>query len=114
MAAGRKTGGRQAGTPNATTLTLREQVEQAAGGPLPVLLATVGRQAMEQGDHQLAVTAFSKAAGYVYGRIQATPPPAPQLPPFTIRFSHPPPCRVCGHDDDTNGPAIQEHPTPSP
>lgn len=71
MASGRKTGGRQAGTPNAVTLTLREQVEQAAGGPLPVLLAEVGRKAHEKGDHQLAVTAFAKAATYVYPRLQA-------------------------------------------
>jgi hypothetical protein len=71
MASGRKTGGRQAGTPNASTLTLREQVEQAAGGPLPVLLATLGRQAMDKGDAQLAVTAFAKAATYVYPRQQA-------------------------------------------
>ena len=75
MATGRKTGGRQAGTPNASTLTLREQVEQAAGGPLPVLLATLGRQAMDKGDAQLAVTAYAKAATYVYPRMQASPPP---------------------------------------
>ena len=75
MATGRKTGGRQAGTPNASTLTLREQVEQEAGGPLPVLLATLGRQAMDKGDAQLAVTAYAKAATYVYPRLQASPPP---------------------------------------
>lgn len=72
MASGRKTGGRQAGTPNATTLTLREQVEQAADGkPLPVVLAELGAKAMQKGDHQLAVTAFTKAAAYVYPRLQA-------------------------------------------
>jgi hypothetical protein len=72
MPPGRKTGGRQAGTPNAVTLSLREQVEQAAGGrPLPVLLAEVGTKAMKQGDYQLAVTAFAKAATYVYPRLQA-------------------------------------------
>jgi hypothetical protein len=74
MAGGRKTGGRQAGTPNASTLTLREQVEQAAGGPLPVLLATLGRQAMDKGDTHLAVTAYAKAAAYVYPRMQSSPP----------------------------------------
>lgn len=67
MAKGRKTGGRQAGTPNASTLTLREQVEQAADGkPLPVLLAEIGAKAMKRGDDQLAVTAYAKAAAYVY------------------------------------------------
>lgn len=72
MPRGRKTGGRQAGTPNAVTASLREQVEQAAGGkPLPVLLAEVGRKAQEKGDYQLAVTAYAKAAAYVYPRLQA-------------------------------------------
>lgn len=100
MAAGRKTGGRQAGTPNASTLTLREQVEQAAGGPLPVLLATLGRQAMDKGEHQLAVTAYAKAAAYVYPRMAAADPPAAPLPPVTISFASrdPLPCSACGHD----------------
>jgi hypothetical protein len=72
MPRGRKTGGRQAGTPNAVTASLREQVEQAAGGkPLPVLLAEVGRKAQEKGDYQLAVTAYAKAAAFVYPRLQA-------------------------------------------
>lgn len=71
MAAGRKTGGRQAGTPNTTTLTLREQVEAAAGGkPLPVVLAEVGTKALNAGDMVLACTAFAKAAAYVYPRLQ--------------------------------------------
>jgi len=65
---GRKTGGRQAGTPNRVTLTLREQVEAEAGGPLPALLARIGRQALDLGDLPLAVVAFAKAAGYIYGR----------------------------------------------
>lgn len=98
MAKGRKTGGRQAGTPNAATLTLREQVEQAAGGPLPVLLATLGRQAMDKGEHQLAVTAYAKAAAYVYPRMAAADPPAAPLPPVTISFRDPLPCSACGHD----------------
>ena len=72
MAKGRKTGGRQAGTPNAVTLTLREQVEQAAGDvPLPVLLATIGKAAMDAKDLPLALAAFSKAAPYIYPRMQA-------------------------------------------
>jgi hypothetical protein len=72
MPAGRKTGGRQAGTPNAVTASLREQVEQAAGGkPLPVLLAEVGTKALQKGEHHIAVTAFAKAATYVYPRLQA-------------------------------------------
>ncbi len=72
MAVGRKTGGRQTGTPNAVTASLREQVEQAAGGtPLPVLLAEIGAKAMKRGDDQLALAAFAKAATYVYPRLQA-------------------------------------------
>lgn len=98
MAKGRKTGGRQAGTPNASTLTLREQVEQAAGGPLPVLLAQLGRQAMDKGDHQLAVTAYAKASAYVYPRMAAADPPSPPLPPVVVSFSDPHPCTACGHD----------------
>lgn len=97
MAAGRKTGGRQAGTPNAATLTLREQVEAAAGGPLPVLLATLGRQAMDKGEHQLAVAAFAKAAAYVYARMQAVHL-GEDGPPMSISFTDPSPCSSCGHD----------------
>lgn len=98
MAKGRKTGGRQAGTPNASTLTLRDQVEQTAGGPLPVLLAQLGRQAMDKGDHQLAVTAYAKAAAYVYPRMATADPPAPPLPPVVVSFADPRPCNACGHD----------------
>jgi hypothetical protein len=124
MPAGRKTGGRQAGTPNAVTLSLREQVEQAAGGPLPVLLAEVGRKAQEKGDHQLAVTAFAKAATYVYPRLQAvtvtdtTPTIYPPLlvdengmakipddyPGMTIRFQGPTPNGEYDPDEVENDP----------
>ena len=99
MANGRKTGGRQPGTPNATTLTLREQVEQAAGGrPLPVLLAEVGTKAMKAGDYPMAVTAYAKAAAYVYPRIATADPPAAPLPPVVIIDHDPSPCSSCGHD----------------
>lgn len=103
MAAGRKTGGRQAGTPNAATLTLREQVEEAAGGPLPVLLAHLGRQAQDKGDLQIAATAYAKAAAYVYPRLQAEAPPAPPLAPIEITFSDGKPCTACGHDPYEHG-----------
>ena len=72
MPAGHKAGGREAGTPNKATLALRELVEDAAGGPLPVLLAKVGRTAAENGDVELAVVAWSKAASFVYGRPKAS------------------------------------------
>ena len=39
--------------------------------PLPVLLVRIGIRAMKAGDHTLAVNALSKAAGYVYPRLQA-------------------------------------------
>ena len=52
---GRKTGGRQEGTPNKATSTLHERVELEAGDPLPVLLTRIGVKAMREGDHQLAV-----------------------------------------------------------
>lgn len=103
MASGRKTGGRQAGTPNATTLTLREQVEQAADGkPLPVLLAEIGAKAMKRGDDQLAVTAFAKASAYVYPRMATADPPAAPLPPVVVSFTDPMPCTSCGHDPSSN------------
>jgi len=98
MAKGRKTGGRKAGTPNVSTLTLREQVEQTAGGPLPVLLAQLGKKAMDKGDHQLAVTAYAKAAAYVYPRMATADPPAAPLPPVVVSFADPRPCNSCGHD----------------
>ena len=68
---GRKTGGRTASTPNKATSSLREQVEEEAGAPLPVLLTRIGVKAMKEGDHQLAVNALSKAAAYTYPRLQA-------------------------------------------
>jgi hypothetical protein len=79
-----KTGGRGAGTPNAVTALLREEVERAAGGkPLPVLLAEVGEQARAAGDLHLAVAAYAKAAAYVYPRLQTVvhkEDPAPLYP----------------------------------
>lgn len=97
---GRKTGGRQAGTPNKATSTLHELVETEAGAPLPVLLTRIGIQAMKAGDHQLAVNALSKAAAYVYPRIATADPPAPPLPPVVINFARPRPCTKCGHDEE--------------
>ena len=74
MATGRKTGGRQEGTPNKATSTLHELVEQEAGAPLPVLLTRIGVKAMKEGDHQLAVNAFSRAAVFVYPRVATVDP----------------------------------------
>ena len=68
---GKKTGGRTASTPNKATSTLLQQVEQEAGTPLPVLLTRIGIKAMKEGDHHLAVNAFSKAMAYTYPRIAA-------------------------------------------
>lgn len=99
---GHKTGGRQAGTPNKATSSLHELVEAEAGAPLPVLLTRIGIRAMENGDHQLAVNALSKAAAYVYPRVAAVDPPAPPTEPITITFAGPPntPCSACGHDPE--------------
>lgn len=71
---GRKTGGRTASTPNKATSTLLQQVEQEAGTPLPVLLTRIGIKAMKEGDHHLAVNAFSKAMAYTYPRIASVDP----------------------------------------
>lgn len=99
---GRKTGGRQEGTPNKATSTLQERIELEAGEPLPVLLTRIGVKAMREGDHQLAVNAFSKAAAYVYPRMAAADPPAPPHPGITVRFSNGHRCMECGHDPDDN------------
>jgi hypothetical protein len=64
-------GGRTKGTPNKVNSTIREQVEQEAGMPLPVLLTRIGIRAMNEGDHTLAVNALSKAAAYTYSRLQS-------------------------------------------
>jgi hypothetical protein len=72
MPPGYKAGGRDAGTPNKATMALRQLVEDAAGGPLPVLLAKAGRTAAENGDVELAVLAWSKAASFIYGRPKAS------------------------------------------
>lgn len=99
---GRKTGGRQAGTPNKATSTLQERVELEAGEPLPVLLTRIGVEAMRAGDHQLAVNAFSKAAVYTYARVAPADLPAPPHPGITVRFSNGLPCVSCGHDPDND------------
>lgn len=99
---GRKTGGRQEGTPNKATSTLQERVELEAGEPLPVLLTRIGVKAMREQDHQLAVNALSKAAVYVYPRMAPADPPAPPHPGITVRFSNGHPCLQCGHDPDNN------------
>ncbi len=96
---GHKTGGRQAGTPNKATSSLHELVEAEAGAPLPVLLTRIGIRAMENGDHQLAVNALSKAAAYVYARMATADPPAPPLPPVVINFADPLPYGACGHEN---------------
>ncbi len=85
MATGRKTGGRQPGSPNKATSTLRELVEAEAGEPLPVLLTRIGIRAMKSGDAQLAVNALSRAAVYVYARV----PPSEDSEPFS-KLSIPP------------------------
>lgn len=103
MAQGRKTGGRIAGTPNKVTSTLSDAVEAEVGAPLPVLLARIGIRAMKVGDDALAVNAFSKAAAYIYPRLQAMPPPAPPIPPIEITFSDGKPCTACGHDPYEHG-----------
>jgi len=95
---GRKTGGRTVSTPNKATSTLHEQVEQEAGGPLPLLLTRIGVKAMKERDHHLAVNALSKAAAYVYPRIATADPPRPPLPPVVISIPDPTPCSSCGHD----------------
>ncbi len=84
---GRKTGGRTLATPNKATSSLHEQVEAEAGVPLPVLLTRIGIKAMKEGDHQLAVNALSKAAAYVYPRLQAALPVASDTviyPPLVV------------------------------
>lgn len=98
MAQGRKTGGRQPGTPNKATSSLFEAVEHEAGAPLPVLMARIAKRAMDAGDDALAVNALSKAAAYVYPRMATADPQAPPLPPVVISFNDPVPCGSCGHD----------------
>lgn len=101
---GMKTGGREAGTPNKVKATLQELVEAETGAPLPVLLARIGKTAFDHQDLQLAVAAFSKAATFIYPRLQAIDPPQEQkvVPPVVIRFSDPEPCSSCGHDASKN------------
>ena len=106
---GRKTGGRQEGTPNKATSTLHELVEAEAGEPLPVLLTRIGVKAMKAGDHQLAVNALSRAAVYVYARVAPADPPAPAHPGITVRFSNGHHCLQCGHDPDDNKLEVTHH-----
>lgn len=104
MAHGRKTGGRQPGTPNKATSTLHELVEAEAGEPLPVLLTRIGMQAMKAGYRDVAISALSKAAAYVYPRVAAVDPPALPTEPIVITFTDDirpqAPCSSCGHDPE--------------
>ena len=88
MATGRKTGGRQEGTPNKATSTLHELVEAEAGEPLPVILTRIGMQAMKAGYRDQAISALSKAAAYVYPRVPPSEPSEPfrmtSIPPLTV------------------------------
>lgn len=76
-------GGRTAGTPNKATQRLRELVEAEAGAPLPVLLARIGRAALDGGQLELACMAMAKAATYVYARPQYYPEHEP-MPRFVV------------------------------
>lgn len=98
MAHGRKTGGRQPGTPNKATSSLCEAVEREAGAPLPVILARIARRAMDAGDDALAINALSKAAAYVYPRIATADPSPTPLPDVVVNFADHLPCTACGHD----------------
>lgn len=98
MATGRKTGGRQEGTPNKVNSTLHDLVEAEAGEPLPVLLTRIGIRAMKSGDAQLAVNALSRAAVFVYARVAAVDPPTPPADPIHVTIVPPRPCPSCGID----------------
>lgn len=78
-----------AGTPNKATSSLSDAVEAEVGAPLPVLLARIGKRAMDAGDDALAVNAFSKAAAFIYPRLQAVAPPEEPytFPPVVIKFA---------------------------
>lgn len=73
MAAGRKTGGRLAGTPNRRTQAAQAMIAALSADnmtPLEVMLACM-RAAAQQGHAALAVDFASKAAPYVHPRLQA-------------------------------------------
>lgn len=86
MARGHKTGGRRPGSLNKANSSLLELVEQEAGGPLPVILARIGREALESKDLALAVQAFARSAAYVYARVQPMPHPGDvgPIPPLFV------------------------------
>ena len=70
MAKGRKTGGRQVGSLNKATTSLREAVDTITGEPIPVILARIGMIAYEAKDYTMAINALSKAAGYTYANVR--------------------------------------------
>lgn len=70
MAAGRKTGGRQKGTPNKKTAALLERVSAEGLTPLDVMLQVM-REYVEAGDREMALDAAAKAAPYVHPKLSS-------------------------------------------
>ena len=63
--------GRAKGTPNKTTLTIREQIEAITNGePLPVILARIGLKAVSEGDYPTGGKILNDAARYAYPTLK--------------------------------------------
>ena len=79
MARGRKTGGRQAGTPNKATLLKRQALEAAAasdGSPLAFLVSVMHSPHL---DARLRLDAAKAAAQYLHTKAKDEAPPDPKL-----------------------------------
>lgn len=70
MTKGRKTGGRKKGTPNKDNLPIQAKLAAMDCDPITGM-ATIARQAMDEGDTHLALTAFKELAQYIAPKRKA-------------------------------------------
>ena len=70
MAIGRKTGGREKGTPNKRTQDVLEKLEQLGCDPIEGM-ARIAQQAEEEGDKVLAARMYTELAPYIAPKRKA-------------------------------------------
>jgi hypothetical protein len=113
MAHGRKTGGRQKGSKNKSTVFLEEKVKERLGDtltsgvmPLEVMMAAM-RQAWDAGEIKEAVLHAEKAAPYVHAKLAAVQHSGDADNPLAVAVMTGVPPNDTDNDDQR--PAAQSH-----
>lgn len=70
MALGRKTGGRKKGTPNKKTQSIQDKLDKHGCDPIEGM-AKIAKQAMDEGDMSLALSAYKEIAQYIVPKRKA-------------------------------------------